>query len=231
MPTIDVTLIDDAEQAAIDGCLRRLRAQTAPHQVVLCEAGPPRWTDARLAQIHPGARLLRLPRPASATVARNAAAAAGSAEILVNLVAGVELHPDFLERIVAPFAARPRLGSVAALVLCPGEGRIDSAGLTGDRTLSAFPRLRGCAAARARERRPVLLGPVGMAAAFRRRAWEQVGGLDEALPGELEDLDIALRLRAAGWETALAGDAVAVARRAPATRTLHHAQAVPTLRR
>lgn len=227
MPTIDVTVIADADQEAIGGCLRHLSAQTARHDVVLCEVGPRRWTDARLLEIHPGARLVRLSCPSTQTVARNAAVAAGGGEILVNVGVGVDPHPDFLERVVAPFASRPRLGSVAALVLCPGEMRIDSAGLAGDRTLAGFPRLRGCVPERAQERRPVLLGPVGMAAAFRRLAWEQVGGVDEALPGELEDLDLALRLRSAGWETALAGDAVAVASCLARAQSLRPAPADP----
>ncbi|MGH2859112.1 MAG: glycosyltransferase family 2 protein, partial [Solirubrobacteraceae bacterium] len=55
-----------------------------------------------------------------------------------------------------------------------------------------------------------LTGPAGAAAAFRRSAWEQAGGLDEQIPAYSEDLDLALRLRAAGWSTALALDAIAV---------------------
>ena len=55
-----------------------------------------------------------------------------------------------------------------------------------------------------------LTGPAGAAAAFRRAAWEQVGGLDESIFAYLEDLDLALRLRGAGWDTELALDAVAV---------------------
>jgi GT2 family glycosyltransferase len=56
----------------------------------------------------------------------------------------------------------------------------------------------------------VLVGPSGAAAAFRRRAWEEVGGLDEGTFAYGEDVDLALRLRAGGWETAAAADAVAL---------------------
>lgn len=49
---------------------------------------------------------------------------------------------------------------------------------------------------------PVLVGPEGTAGAYRRSAWEQVGGLDERISAYMEVLDLALRLRTAGWETA-----------------------------
>jgi N-acetylglucosaminyl-diphospho-decaprenol L-rhamnosyltransferase len=114
---------------------------------------------------------------------------------------------------VAPFVARARLGSVAALLLRPGELEIDSAGLVADRTLAGFPRFHGqppSAVLSAAGTEPALTGPAGAAAAFRRAAWVQVGGLDESIFAYLEDLDLALRLRAAGWETSLALDAVAL---------------------
>src|SRR5438270_781687 len=56
----------------------------------------------------------------------------------------------------------------------------------------------------------VLAGPAGTAAAYRRRALEQVGGLDESIFAYMEDFDLALRLRSGGWEAVLASDAVGV---------------------
>ena len=56
----------------------------------------------------------------------------------------------------------------------------------------------------------MLVGPSGAAGAYRREAWEAVGGLDEGVFSYGEDVDLALRLRAAGWSTAGAADAVSV---------------------
>jgi GT2 family glycosyltransferase len=53
----------------------------------------------------------------------------------------------------------------------------------------------------------VLLGPAGAAGAYRRRALRAVGGLDAQMLFTQEDVDLALRLRAAGWGTALAPEA------------------------
>ena len=193
-------------------CLEHLRRQTIPHRVLLCDNGCDEGTAERVRATYPEVTVLRMERNMSYAVACNAAVAAGRGEIVVMMNNDVDARPDFLERITAPFAARPRLGSVASLLLRPGEQRIDSVGLAADITLAAFPRYknRPLSEARADEAELVLTGPDGAAAAFRRVAWEQAGGMDETIAGTMDDFDVFLRLRAAGWETTAALDAVAV---------------------
>jgi GT2 family glycosyltransferase len=134
----------------------------------------------------------------------------GDSKILVLLNNDVYCRPDWLERLVAPLEAEPATGSVACLLVQPCEQLIDSVGLCADPTLAGYPRLAGQPVARAADARPALAGPSGGAAAYRRSAWEQVGGLDEAIFAYSEDLDLALRLRGAGWGAAVAPDAVGV---------------------
>jgi GT2 family glycosyltransferase len=191
-------------------CLEHLRRQTVAHRVVVCDNGCDQGTARRLTEEYPEVTIVRMERNIAYPVACNAAVAAGENPIVVMMNNDIDAHPDFLERLVAPFAHHPRLGSVAALLLRPGEQQIDSAGLAADRTLSAFPRLKGRAPAEVQGQQPVLTGPDGAAAAFRRVAWEEVGGMDESIYGYMDDFDLGLRLRAAGWETQLACDAVAV---------------------
>jgi hypothetical protein len=121
----------------------------------------------------------------------------------------VDTHPDFLEQLVAPLDDE-RVGSVAALLVRPDERLIDNVGLSADATLAGFGRLVGRPVAEAASPTPILTGPCGGAAAYRRSAWEQLGGLDEGVFAYMEDLDLALRLRTAGWKTAAAPDAVGV---------------------
>jgi hypothetical protein len=52
-----------------------------------------------------------------------------------------------------------------------------------------------------------MLGPCGGAAGYRRSAFDAVGGFDEHIFAYSEDLEIALRLRAAGWRGELAAEA------------------------
>jgi GT2 family glycosyltransferase len=111
---------------------------------------------------------------------------------------------------VVPLEEDAGIGSVAAVMLTPGERTIDSVGVTADPTLSGFARLQGRPPTDAGAGAPLLTGPEGTAGAYRRRAWEQAGGLDEAIRAYMEILDLALRLRAAGWRTASAPAAVGV---------------------
>jgi N-acetylglucosaminyl-diphospho-decaprenol L-rhamnosyltransferase len=113
----------------------------------------------------------------------------------------MDAEPDFLEHITAPLAD-PSVGMVAGLTLQPGGGEcVDAFGVAVDRALSAFNRLRHEGPG---DDPDVLAGPSGGAAAYRRAAWEAVGGFDDAFFAYGEDLDLALRLRLAGWRAAAA---------------------------
>jgi GT2 family glycosyltransferase len=99
---------------------------------------------------------------------------------------------------------------VAALLVTENQDTVESFGLTVDRTLAGYPRFRGLPPADIQVENPILVGPSGAAGAYRRSAWEEVGGLDENVFAYGEDVDLALRLRAAGWRARGAADAVAV---------------------
>ena len=129
--------------------------------------------------------------------------------------------PDFLERLVAPLQDEPAVGSVACADAA--AGRAADRQRRARRRRDARGAFRACRACRV-ERRPAASGrcwPVrrATAAAYRRSAWEQVGGLDEAIFAYMEDFDLALRLRGAGWET------VAGRRRGRGAPGLGHARA------
>lgn len=156
----------------------------------------------------PAVTLIRSADRLSFATACNRGARAGEGEVVVLLNNDVYCRPDWLERLVAPLEADPRTGSVACLLVQPGEQLIDSVGLCADRTLAGFPRLAGRPVAMAAEARPRLAGPAGAAAAYRRTAWEEMCGLDEGIFAYSEDLDLALRLRSAGWGASMAPDAV-----------------------
>ena len=208
--TVDVALVAYRHWELTQSCLEHLRRQTIEHRVVLCDNGCDEGTAERVRAGYPEVTVVRLERNLRNEIACNAAVAAGRGEIVVTMNNDVDARPNFLERLSAPFAGCPELGSVAPLLLRPGEQQIDSAGLAADRTLSAFARLKGQPPSDVQGDEPVLAGPDGAAAAFRRVAWAQVGGLEESLLGYMTDFDLALQLRLAGWETALAPDAIAV---------------------
>lgn len=192
-------------------CLLCLRAQTMPHNVIICDNGSKDGTPERVRQKFPGVQVIELGTNLGFARACNRGADVGSGEMIVLLNNDVECRPDFLECVARPLDGDQRVGSVASLLLQPGEARIESFGLVVDPTLAAYPRLRNRPIDEAQSTTPsVLAGPSGAAGAYRREAWQAVDGLDEAVFSYGEDADLALRLQAAGWSTAAASDAVAI---------------------
>jgi N-acetylglucosaminyl-diphospho-decaprenol L-rhamnosyltransferase len=208
--SIDVIVPVHNHYALTSTCLEHLARQTASHRVIVVDDGSSDGTPALLRQEWPAVNTIELVSNHGYTAAVNRGASAGESEYVVLLNNDVELRPDCLERLVAPLQTNPEIGSVAALMLTPGEETIDSLGVTADITLAGFARLQAHPAADARRPGPLLTGPEGTAGAYRRRAWEQVGGLDENIRAYMEILDLALRLHSAGWKTASAPDAVGV---------------------
>jgi N-acetylglucosaminyl-diphospho-decaprenol L-rhamnosyltransferase len=208
--SVDVVIPVRNRYELTDSCLRHLRDQTLPHQAIVVDGGSTDDTPTRLPRDWPGVQLEHVDPNSGFPRACNHGAQAGRGEIVVLLNNDVDCRPEFLERLVAPFGRDRRIGAVASLMLQPGERLIDSVGLTADVTLAGFPRLQGLTPEHASDERPALTGPAGAAGAYRRTAWEQVGGLDEAIFAYMEDLDLALRLRSAGWKAAAATGAVGV---------------------
>jgi GT2 family glycosyltransferase len=209
-PSVDVVVLTHNHWDLTDRCLAHLRRQTLPHTVIVSDNGSSDGTPERLRASFPDVRLVDLRANLGFPIANNRAVRAGNGEIVVLLNNDVLCRADFLERLIAPFREDDNLGSVTPLLLQPGDERIESVGFAVDPTLAGFPRLRGLPVRQLEVERPVLVGPTGAAAAFRRQAWEAVGGLDEGVLFYSEDVDLALRLRSAGWGAAEAVDAVAV---------------------
>jgi N-acetylglucosaminyl-diphospho-decaprenol L-rhamnosyltransferase len=191
-------------------CLEHLSAQTLPHTAIVCDNGSTDGTPEQLRRSFPDVRLIELGTNVGFPAACNRGVLAGRNDVVVLLNNDVECRPDFLQRLVAPFRDDERLGSVASLLLAPGDERIESFGLAVDPTLAGYPRLRGLAARDAQTTNPILIGPTGAAGAYRRKAWDDVGGLDEGVFAYAEDVDLALRLRKAGWATTGTSDAMAI---------------------
>ncbi|MGY1857873.1 glycosyltransferase family 2 protein [Modestobacter sp. SYSU DS0290] len=198
VPTIDVVVPVHGNWAMTESCLRHLRQQSLPHTVIVVDDASPDDTLQRLAQDWPEVVVVPLPENRGFASACNAGVRRGSGEIVVLLNNDVDAAPDMLAELVRPFADAPRLGSAAPLLLRP-DGRVDALGIAADVTLAGFVRHQGRRPEEVSAPAPALLGPYGAAAAYRRAALDEVGLLDEAIFMYGEELDLALRLRAAGW--------------------------------
>ncbi|MGH2865044.1 MAG: glycosyltransferase family 2 protein [Solirubrobacteraceae bacterium] len=207
---IDVVVPVHGHYELTRSCLQHLAKQTAAHHTIVVDDGSPDDSVVRLRSDWPDVRTIELHVNEGYTRAVNHGVSAGSAEYVVLLNNDVELRADCLERLVRPMEEDARIGSVAAVMLVRGGEAIDSIGVSADVTLAGFARLQGHRAIGAISPEPRLTGPEGTAGAYRRRAWEQAGGLDEHMRAYMEILDLALRLQSLGWSTAAALDALGV---------------------
>jgi GT2 family glycosyltransferase len=199
--TADVVVVTWNGRDVLASCLEHLARQSRQHAVIVVDNGSTDGTAEMVRDRFPDVRLVALPdnRGFGAGVAAGVAAGDGEAIVLVN--DDLDVEPGFVEAIVAPLEADDGVGMVAGLTTIPGAELVDGFGIELDVTLAAYNRLR---------RRPpdaqpgILAMPSGGAAAYRRSAFEAAGGFDPALFAYGEDVDLGLRLRAAGWRAAAA---------------------------
>jgi GT2 family glycosyltransferase len=188
--------------------LRSLREQTRPLHVVVVDNGSGDDSAALVREEFPEVELLELGRNIGFGPALNRAVAERPAEALILLNNDVECEPRFVEALLDGFGEG--VDSVAGVLVQERDpGLIDSAGVVADATLMGFDYLHG-EPLRAALSAPDALGPTGGAALLRRSAFEAVGGFDERIFLYYEDLDLALRMAAAGARCRLAGEARAL---------------------
>jgi N-acetylglucosaminyl-diphospho-decaprenol L-rhamnosyltransferase len=207
--SIDVVVVTYEQWDLTASCLRHLQRQTVPHRLILVDNGSSDDSVDRARSTFPGVDVIELGRRHGFPAACNVGVAAGNGDVVAQINNDVDCRPDFLETLVAPMERDERVGLVSCRLLRPGGQTIDSVGLACDRTLATFQRFHGRPVADGASDRPVVAGPAGAAALVRRRAWEDVRGWDEAISFYSEDIDLALRVRIAGWRHAIATGAVA----------------------
>ncbi|MDX6697500.1 MAG: hypothetical protein QOE65_897 [Solirubrobacteraceae bacterium] len=182
----------------IAGCLESVRAQTrAPDDVLVVDNGSTDGSDD-LAEALPGVRVLRLGRNVGFAAAANRGLAEVSAQAVGLVNTDVVLAPDWLER--ACDALGEGVASVATkMVDLEDPGVVYDAGdvLRRDGVCEQRGRF-GPDDGRWDAPGEVFAACAG-AALYRRAAVRAVGGFDERFFLYLEDVDLGLRLRLAGW--------------------------------
>ncbi len=192
----------------IGRALESLRAQTRPVAVVVVDNGSSDESRELIRAGFPEVELLELGRNIGFGPALNRAVDEHPAEAMILLNNDAECEPRFVEALLDGLGESAD-AVAGVLVQEAAPALIDSAGIVADATLMGFDYLHG-EPLEAALRAPDPLGPTGGAGLYRRRAFEAVGGFDERIFLYYEDLDLALRLAAAGGRCQLAGEARAL---------------------
>lgn len=195
----------DARSLLLD-TLESLEPQTHEHDVVVVDNASTDGTAEAVAERFPRVRVMRSAENLGFGRAVNRAVETVETPLVVLVNNDVVCDPEFVERILEPFS-NDAVGLVAGVLLQhDAPTLVDSAGIELDPTLRSWDRLWNRPASElAAGAAPV--GPCGGAAAYRLAAWREAGGFDEAFFAYWEDVDLAIRLRLAGWRCVFARDA------------------------
>jgi GT2 family glycosyltransferase len=215
-PRLAVVVLAWNSRAEILDCLESLRLQVRSGDAVLvADNGSSDGTVEAVRRAHPWAEILE-------NGSNLGYAAGNNAGIRRALDRGFDavllLNPDTVaeagavEALRAALAASPAAGALQPLLLLRSDpSRADSLGLRPRRTFGGVDAGRGGPAAAAPGGPEPIFGACGAAALYRSAALRAAGLLDEGLFLLEEDLDLAFRLRMAGFDALLV----------PSARVLH----------
>ncbi len=181
--------------------IARHRPGSIPIEVIVVDDASTDGTEDWLISAHPDVRFVRLERNEGFCASANAGIAASRGVIVQLLNNDTEVKAGWIEAGLSPFVD-PEVGSVAPLVLVRSDpSRVDSAG--DQYALVGWPSKRGHGqasslwAARPPDR---VFGASGSSAFYRAEALRKVGGFDPRFGSYYEDVDLAFRLRWAGYD-------------------------------
>ena len=188
-------------------CLSSLLAQTyAPYEIILVDNASVDDSCAIVEKNFPTVKIVRSETNIGFAAGNNLGLQHARGELIATLNTDTRVEPDYLEKLVAPFADA-RVGTAAPLMLDMKRPEIvDAAGLRVDRfgfawNIGAGKRADEFTAA------GEVYGACAGAAMYRRAMLDEIGFFDDAYFGFYEDADLAGRARSAGWETMFVPDA------------------------
>jgi GT2 family glycosyltransferase len=174
-------------------------AEPAPREIILVDNAS---TDASLEYVeahYPEVKTLRMPENLGFACANNQAAALAQGETLIFLNPDTRPAPGTLAALVAALQADPACGMVTAKVILTGNpDAINACGNTIH--LTGIALCRGAGQPVETYTRPEVVNAVsGSAFAMPRRLFHRLGGFDPAYFMYMEDTDLSLKTRLAGY--------------------------------
>jgi GT2 family glycosyltransferase len=209
VPTRDRT---DLLRVCVDGFLHETR-YTNLEVLIADNDSEEEETKVYLAKVstHPRVRVIPCPGPFNYSKINNLAAKHATGELVGLMNNDLKVfEPDWLRQMVS-HAVRPDVGIVGAKLLYE-DGTIQHAGVTLGISLASHLYKFSPGGAEGRQGRLNTTQDVSAVTAacliMRREVWDEVGGLDEDFPVAYNDVDLCLKVRAAGYRILWTPDAV-----------------------
>jgi GT2 family glycosyltransferase len=188
-------------------CLEHLFASSVPIHVIVIDNGSEDGTPDRIREQFPQVELHENAENKGYGAAANAGIAHSTNEFVSTVNSDALVAEDYFELLLAAIKTDPKLGFVSGISLDPATGLVDAAGAIFDGGLRWSPYLQGVDPDEVVADQSVIAAPPPEAMLYRREAFQGVGGYDEEIFAYGEDLELTLRLRAAGWKPLLVTEA------------------------
>jgi N-acetylglucosaminyl-diphospho-decaprenol L-rhamnosyltransferase len=211
MTAVDVAIVNwNTAEAALAAARAYLGSEGVEARVVLIDnASRPEQREALRAGCPPGVRLEPHDENRGYGAAANLALSTGEAELVCVSNADVLPEPGALAAFAEVLRGEPRAGMVGPAF--GGETDRYHADLPGPAAMLgrvlAGSFARGAVAPPPPGETKEVGQPSGACFAMRREVWERIGGFDEGFFLWYEDVDLARRLRDAGFRNLIAGSA------------------------
>ena len=198
-PAVAVVIVTYESAEEIPATLRAVQAQLADgDELVVVDNASRDGSAAAARAAAPGATVVELAGNGGFTAGCLAGAEASTAPLLFFLNPDAVLAPGALEALRAAAGEHPRWGAWQALVLLPGGERVNTSGGVVHWLGIGWAGQFGAPAPPPGPPHEVPFAS-GAALVVRRSAWDEVGGFDPDWFMYVEDVDLSLRLRLAGW--------------------------------
>jgi len=207
-PRVTVVVVNWNGREFLDDCLRAVDAasQEVPLDVVLIDNGSTDGSQDFVRRQFPRVAFVQHEKN-DYTAANNLGVARATGDYALLLNTDATLRPGCLRDLVAALDADPKAAAAAPKIVYP-DGRICTTGIEQREDLYWIDRDQGRADPGSGGAPQEVLGVSGCCALFRVAAWRAVGGQDETFHMYYEDVELALRLRAAGWRSLYVPSAV-----------------------
>jgi GT2 family glycosyltransferase len=203
-----IIIVSYNSSAYLPACLDSiLQQQTAADEVIVVDNGSSDGSADLVCRYYPAVKLIRAANSGYAG-GNNLGAAAARGRYLVFLNPDTQLEAGALAALLAPLVNNHAIAlSTACLVLMDAPERINTCGNIVHYTGLAY--CRGLGQLRSAQQHSCFVNSVsGAAFAIRRSVFEQLGGFDSRFFMYVEDTDLSLRARLAGYRIWYAADAI-----------------------
>jgi GT2 family glycosyltransferase len=198
-PRVTVVVVNWNGREFLGDCLRAIAAAggEASLRTVLIDNGSTDGSQAFVQGEFPDVEFVQHERN-DYTAANNLGVKKAGGDFALLLNTDATLRPGCLRELVAALDGDAKAAAAAPKIVYP-DGRICTTGIEQRDDLYWVDRGQGAADPGRAGPNERVLGVSGCCALFRVAAWRAVGGQDEDFHMYYEDVDLALRLQAAGW--------------------------------